>query len=281
MRQLLIASAACAVLGSTWVAGQQPAPAPAPQATPTITLAPGLRPVPDYTKLNVTPEAPAVPEGFTSIFNGRDLTGWHVSKTARHGLTPDFHVAHGMILGTQRPYGAGGILLTDRAYRDFEFYMEARPDFGNDSGIFFRTTESGAGYQITMDYLPGGSMGRFIAEGGIQFGPTPPAAAAGAGPAPRHRLPPGAGIRRPIPAWRSGSATSGTRCACAWLAMSLARPCGSTGSRSATQAIPRTTPLAGCAKAPSRFRCTAARRAGSPAASGAGGIWRSESCRNV
>ena len=112
--------------------------------------------------------------GFTSIFNGRDLSGWHISSTARHGLTPDFRVAHGVILGTQRPYGSGGILLTDRKFRDFEFYMEAKPDFGNDSGIFFRTTESGAGYQITMDYLPGGSMGRFIAEGGISFGPTAP-----------------------------------------------------------------------------------------------------------
>ncbi len=48
--------------------------------------------------------------------------------------------------------------------------MEVKPDWGCDSGIFFRTTESGAAYQITMDYLPGGSMGRFIGEGGIQFG---------------------------------------------------------------------------------------------------------------
>ena len=168
-------------VGAILLAAQQP-PAPAAPAAPvqpTITLAPGLRPVPDYTKANIVPEAPAVPEGFTSLFNGRDLTGWHVSKVARHGLNPDFHVAHGVILGTQRPYGSGGILLTDRKFRDFEFYMEAKPDFGNDSGIFFRTTEQGAGYQITMDYLLGGSMGRFIAEGGIQFGPTPPAAAAG------------------------------------------------------------------------------------------------------
>src|SRR6185436_13163681 len=68
--------------------------------------------------------------------------------------------------------------------RNFEFYMEVKPDWGNDSGFFFRTTESGAAYQITLDYLPGGSMGRLISEGGIQFGAgranTPPAAAAGA-----------------------------------------------------------------------------------------------------
>lgn len=186
LRTALVVGAVLAA-GAVVLAVQQPATTPASPVQPTITLAPGLRPVPDYTKLNVTPETPPVPAGFTSLFNGRDLSGWHISKTARHGLTPDFHVSQGMILGSQRPYGSGGILLTDRSYRDFEFYMEARPDFGNDSGIFFRTTESGAGYQITMDYLPGGSMGRFIAEGGIQFGPTPPAT-----PAPAPAAPPAA-----------------------------------------------------------------------------------------
>ena len=29
--------------------------------------------------------------------------------------------------------------------------MEVKPDWGNDSGIFFRTTETGAAYQITLD----------------------------------------------------------------------------------------------------------------------------------
>ena len=79
------------------------------------------------------------------------MTGWHVSKTARHGVQPDYHVAHGMILGTQRPLGSGGLLITDRKYRNFELYMEVKPDWGNDSGFFFRTTETGAAYQITMD----------------------------------------------------------------------------------------------------------------------------------
>jgi Domain of Unknown Function (DUF1080) len=138
------------------------------QAQPQITLAPGLNPVPDYRTLVVDPPAAKTPEGFTPIFNGKDLSGWHISRTARHGTTPDFHVAHGMILGTQQPLGGGGLLLTDKKYRNFELYMEVKPDWGCDSGIFFRTTEMGAAYQITMDYLAGGSMGRMIGEGGIQ-----------------------------------------------------------------------------------------------------------------
>lgn len=137
-------------------------------AQPQVTLGPGLRPVPDYRKVDAPPPAAVIPEGFTSIFNGRDLTGWRVSTTARHGVRPDFHVAHGMILGTQSPLGSGGLLLTERSYRNFEFYMEVKPDWGNDSGILFRTTPEGVAYQITLDYLPGGSMGRMIGEGGIQ-----------------------------------------------------------------------------------------------------------------
>ena len=144
---------------------------PQTPAIPNIQLGPGLREVPDYRKVAVDAPVPVVPEGFTPLFNGRDLTGWHVSKEARHGVTPDFHVLHGMILGTQHPVGSGGLLITDRKFRNFELYFEAKPDWGCDSGVFFRTTETGVAYQITMDYLPGGSMGRMIGEGGIQVGP--------------------------------------------------------------------------------------------------------------
>jgi Domain of Unknown Function (DUF1080) len=109
-----------------------------------------------------------VPAGFTPLFNGENLAGWHVSPTNHHGHTPDFHVTHGMIVGTQMPYGGGGILLTDKKFKNFELYMEVKPDYGCDSGLFFRSTEWGAAYQVTMDYLPGGSLGAVICEGGMQ-----------------------------------------------------------------------------------------------------------------
>lgn len=122
--------------------------------------------------------APKVPDGFTPIFNGQNLTGWHPSRTNIHGNTPDFFVLDGAIVGTQSPYGSGGILLTDKSYKNFEFYMEAKPDYGCDSGVFFRSTQAGHAYQVTMDYLPGGSMGSLILEG-----ITNPNAAAGRGAA--------------------------------------------------------------------------------------------------
>jgi 3-keto-disaccharide hydrolase len=86
---------------------------------------------------------PKIPEGFTPIFNGKDLSGWHPSKTNHHGTTPDFRVVHGLIVGTQSPRGKGGILLTDKKYKNFEVYMEIKPDWGCDSGLFLRSSEAG------------------------------------------------------------------------------------------------------------------------------------------
>jgi cytochrome c len=92
----------------------------------------------------------AIPEGFTPLFNGRDLSGWHVSRTTHHGTTPDVRAEDGAIVLRQRPYGQGGLLLTDRKYHDFELYLEARPDWGTNGGIFFRSTEGGSAYQIEL-----------------------------------------------------------------------------------------------------------------------------------
>lgn len=111
-----------------------------------------------------TDEGPKVPEGFTPIFNGKDLSGWHVSRTNHHGTTPEFRVVHGVIVGTQNPRGQGGILLTDRKYKNVEVYMEIKPDWGCDSGLFLRSSEAGEAYQVTLDYLPGGSMGGIYGE---------------------------------------------------------------------------------------------------------------------
>lgn len=109
-------------------------------------------------------EGPKVPEGFTPIFNGKDLSGWHVSRTNHHGTTPDYRVVSGVIVGTQNPRGKGGILLTDKKYKNVEVYMEVKPDWGCDSGLFLRSSEAGEAYQVTLDYLPGGGMGGIYGE---------------------------------------------------------------------------------------------------------------------
>jgi len=131
------------------------------QATPP---APGGLSLGPHTKEDLITDKGGLPDGFTPLFNGKDLSGWHISKTNHHGTTPDYRVVHGLIVGTQNPIGRGGILLTDKRYKNFEVYMEVKPDWGNDSGLFLRSTEKGQTYQVTLDYLPGGGMGGIYGE---------------------------------------------------------------------------------------------------------------------
>jgi len=102
--------------------------------------------------------------GFKPIFNGTDLTGWHISKSNHHGTTPSWTVENGVLTGTQDKPGQGGILLTDRKYRNFEISMELNPDFGCDGGLFLRSNEQGQAYQVMIDYLDGGSIGGIYGE---------------------------------------------------------------------------------------------------------------------
>lgn len=91
--------------------------------------------------------------GFTPLFNGKDMTGWHWSRSNRHGSIGGFRVEEGAMAIFQSIYGQGGLLMTDKRYKDFELYLETDMQSGNpgfNSGIFFRSTESGYGYQIEL-----------------------------------------------------------------------------------------------------------------------------------
>ena len=59
---------------------------------------------------------------------------------------------------------AGGILLTDKKYRNVEVFLEIKPDWGCDGGLFLRSSEAGEAYQVMLDYLPGGNMGGVYGE---------------------------------------------------------------------------------------------------------------------
>lgn len=102
---------------------------------------------------------------FRPIFNGTDLAGWHISQVNHHGSTQAWRAANGMITGSQDRPGNGGILLTDRKYRNFEVSLDINPDYGCDSGLFLRSNEKGEAYQILLDYLDGGAIGGIYGEG--------------------------------------------------------------------------------------------------------------------
>lgn len=89
-------------------------------------------------------------DGFKSIFNGKNLKGWHVSRSSHQGTTPKVEVEEGAIVMSDQPFGQGGVLLTNKKYGSFELMVEVKLDSFCNSGIFIRSNEGGAAYQIEL-----------------------------------------------------------------------------------------------------------------------------------
>lgn len=110
-------------------------------------------------------------QGFVSIFDGRTLNGWHVSaQTGHSGASKNksggkWVVENGAIVGCQDIPGNGGIVLTDKAYGNFEIALEMNNDFVPDSGLFLRSTEKGQAYQYMIDYHSNGNLAGVYGEG--------------------------------------------------------------------------------------------------------------------
>lgn len=109
--------------------------------------------------------------GFVSIFNGKDLTGWTISAKTGHSRTSGnksggkWVVESGAIVGSQDVPGNGGIVITEKEYADFEIALEMNNDFGPDSGLFLRSTDTGKCYQAMIDYHANGNLMGIYGEG--------------------------------------------------------------------------------------------------------------------
>jgi hypothetical protein len=107
---------------------------------------------------------------FVTIFDGTSMNGWSVSAKSRHSSTSGnqtgghWEVRDGMLSGHQDMPGNGGLFITDKKYGDFEVALETRNDFGMDSGIYLRSTDTGMAYQVMIDYRRNGSVGGVYGE---------------------------------------------------------------------------------------------------------------------
>lgn len=110
-------------------------------------------------------------DGYVSLFNGKDLTGWHVSTKTGHSRASKnktggkWFVQDGAIHGSQDIPANGGIIITDKKYKNFEVVLEMNNDFTLDSGLFLRSTEDGKCYQAMIDYHSKGNLMGIYGEG--------------------------------------------------------------------------------------------------------------------
>lgn len=103
--------------------------------------------------------------GWVSIFDGKSMDGWHISKSCGHGSGEGWAARDGALQGTQDKPGNGGIVLTDQVYGDFEVALEMANDYGPDSGLFLRSDEQGRCYQALIDYHADGNLMGIYGEG--------------------------------------------------------------------------------------------------------------------
>jgi hypothetical protein len=140
-------------------------------------------------------------DGFTPLFDGSTLDGWHTAPRvygtlypggprvdtifAERGIEPPVEpekhpavwtVEDGAIVGRQDAPGSGygGYLVSDEAYGDFELVLEARPDWPADTGIMIRRRrDSWEGFQVLLDHRESGGIGGFFGNGLASFSAVP------------------------------------------------------------------------------------------------------------
>lgn len=89
-------------------------------------------PQPEEMLLNTDTE-PALDEGFTALFNGKDLTGW-----TPKGGTHTFEAKDGMIVGTCVPDSPNTFHSTEKDFSNFIFTCEMKWVVDGNSGVMIR-----------------------------------------------------------------------------------------------------------------------------------------------
>lgn len=118
----------------------------------------------------------AAEEGWITLFDGKTLDGWHKNPAKiGHGTGGQWTVEDGSITGQQDPPGSGngGILLTDKKFKNFELELDIKPDWGICSGLFLRSNDKGQCLQMMVDYHDGGNVGHVYGEGTGGFNTRP------------------------------------------------------------------------------------------------------------
>ena len=83
----------------------------------------------------------------TTLFNGKDLTGWKIYGTEK------WYVEDGLLVCESGPDKGYGYLATEKFYKNFDLSVEFLQEANGNSGVFFRSTIEGtkiAGWQCEV-----------------------------------------------------------------------------------------------------------------------------------
>lgn len=83
----------------------------------------------------------------TSLFNGKDLSGWKAYGTEK------WYVEDGLLVSESGPDAKYGYLATDKHYKNFELTLEFKQEANGNSGVFIRSTIEGtkvSGWQVEV-----------------------------------------------------------------------------------------------------------------------------------
>ena len=84
--------------------------------------------------LSLTAFAQEVPDGFTSIFDGKSLEGW-----AQKNGTATYEIVDGTVKGTTSKGSPNSFMCTTKEYGDFELHFEVKCDLELNSGVQIRS----------------------------------------------------------------------------------------------------------------------------------------------
>jgi len=89
-------------------------------------------------------EEKAARKGFTSLFNGKDLTGWESIGNAK------WTVEDGILVGQQSEDGGVGELLTEKSFDDFVLSVTFKVAWPANTGVWFRYQNPSKAYQADI-----------------------------------------------------------------------------------------------------------------------------------
>lgn len=106
----------------------------------------------------------ATGDGWVTVFDGASLEGW-TTVGGRYDGKAVWTVEEGVIVGREGENHAGGLIYTERDYRNFEIELDVWISYPFDSGVFVRMRPETKGAQLTLDYRPTGEIGGVYSDG--------------------------------------------------------------------------------------------------------------------